>query len=368
MDAFCAGAKLLIGRGGTKASIRLHDPQDLQADLRVVPRGEFGTALHHFTGSKQHHVKLRGHARTLGLTLSEYALARLDDGARLDVPDEAALYRHLKMAYVPPELREDQGELELALAAFRGEGPGMPRLVEQADVRGMLHVHTIWSDGKHSIEEMARAAQAAGFDWIAITDHTPAAGTRPALTAERLAAQGPEIARVQDLLGLRVLRGVEVDILRDGSLELPDAVLEGLDVVIASMHQRYQLDEREQTARIAAALKNPLVSIWGHPTGRLLGDRPEAALHMEELLALCAERGVAVEANGTPDRLDLSADWLRRARALGVRVAVSVDAHCREHVGNLAWAVGTARRGWTEKERVVNARGADEFLALTRRR
>lgn len=358
MDAFCAGAKTLMGRGPTKAAIRLAEPADLQVDLRVVGEEQFATALHHFTGSKQHHLKLRQLARAKGLTLSEYAVARLEDGERLAVPDEAALYRHLGMAYVPPELREDLGEIELAAAH------GLPGLVELADVRGALHVHTTWSDGRHSVLEMVRAAKAAGLDWIAITDHTAAAGTRPSMDGPRLLAQREEIARAQDEVGIRVLRGVEVDILRDGSLDLPDDALQGLDVVIASLHQRYQLDEAEQTARVARALSHPLVMVWGHPTGRLLGERPEAALRMEELLPLAAARGVAVEANGTPQRLDLSADWLRRARAHGCRVALSVDAHRVEDLGNLPWAVGTARRGWTERERVANARGAGEFLQL----
>ncbi|MBS2021410.1 MAG: DNA polymerase/3'-5' exonuclease PolX [Deltaproteobacteria bacterium] len=364
MDAFCEGAKELIGRGGTKASIRIAEPENLQADLRVVSAGQFATALHHFTGSKQHHVKLRAHARQLGLTLSEYAVARLEDGSRLSIADETEFYAALQMAYIAPELREDHGEIELSLAQARGEGPGLPQVIERKDVRGLLHVHTKWSDGAHTIEDMARAAKAAGLSWLAITDHTVAAGTNPHMTAERLGEQAKEIAAVQQAVGIRVLRGVEVDILKDGSLDLPDEVLKTLDVVIASLHTRHGLDEAAQTERLAKALSNPHVKIWGHPTGRLLGSREPTSMRMEELLALCAKTGVAVECNGTPERLDLSAEWLRHARTVGARVSISVDAHAKEQVENLDWAIGTARRGWTDRERVVNAREADEFLKL----
>ena len=364
MEAFrtASDVEQVIASGSTKCSVRLRD--GLQADLRVVSLGQFATALHHFTGGKQHHVKLRGIARDLGLTISEYALARIDptQGPPLPIEDEAALYRALGLAPVPPELREDRGEIEAA------RGGALPELVRREDIQGFVHCHTTWSDGRNSIEEMARTALSLGAKYIVISDHTQAAHYAGGLDPNRLRLQWAEIAKVQDQLpGIRILRGSEVDILEDGSLDLPDAVLEQLDVVIASIHQRFKLDEAAQTARIRRALSHPLCHVWGHPTGRKVLHREPAPLRMEELLEVAAEQGVAVEANGTPDRLDLSADLLLLARKYGCKVSCSVDAHHVDELArNLDYSVGTARRGWIEKSRVVNARGPDEFLAALR--
>ncbi|GAC1347609.1 MAG: DNA polymerase/3'-5' exonuclease PolX [Myxococcales bacterium] len=361
MEAFrtAPGVESVIGSGSTKCSVRLRD--GVQADLRVVTLSQFATALHHFTGGKNHHVKLRGLARDKGLTLSEYALARIDParGPALEVRDEAELYRHLGLAEIPPELREDRGEIE---AAARGE---LPALVARSDIQGFVHCHTTWSDGRHTTEEMVRAAKALGAKFITISDHTQAAHYAGGLTPERLKRQWDELAAVEERVGgIRVLRGSEVDILEDGRLDLPDAVLEQLDVVICSMHTRFRLDEDAQTERIRRALSHPLCRIWGHPTGRKVLDRPAAAMRMEELFAVAAEKGVTVEANGTPDRLDLSADLLLLARKHGCKVSDGVDAHHIDELDrNLGFAVGTARRGWTERTRVVNARGPDQFLA-----
>ena len=361
MEAFSTapGVVQILARGGTKCSVKLAD--GLQADLRVVTAAQFPTALHHFTGSKQHHVKLRGLARDRGLTISEYGLARIEGGEVLPVASEAELYRHLGLALVPPELREDLGELELAAR------DALPELVRQEDIRGYVHCHSTWSDGNASIEEMVRAAKALGAQFITISDHTQAAHYAGGLDPERLKRQWDEISEVEARVGgIRVLRGSEVDVLEDGALDLPDSVLEQLDVVICSVHQRFKLDEAAQTARIARALKHPLCRIWGHPTGRKVSERPEMAARWEELLALAAERGVTVEANGSPHRLDFGADLLRLARKHGCKVSCSVDAHSTRELENLHYAVGTARRGWTERARVVNARPPDEFLAMLR--
>ena len=368
MEAFATapGVVQVIARGPTKCSVKLGDgshgaSSGLQADLRVVTAPQFATALHHFTGSKQHHVKLRGLARDRGLTISEYGLSRIDGGQALPVASEADLYRHLGLAEVPPELREDLGELELAAR------DALPELVQIADIRGFVHCHSTWSDGNASIEEMVRAAKALGAQFITISDHTQAAHYAGGLDPGRLRQQWDEIAQVEERVGgIRVLRGSEVDVLEDGSLDLPDAVLEQLDVVICSVHQRFRLDEAAQTARIARALKHPLCRIWGHPTGRKVSERPEMAARWEELIALAAERGVTVECNGTPHRLDFGADLLRLARKHGCKVSCSVDAHSTRELENLHYAVGTARRGWTERARVVNARPPDEFLAMLR--
>ena len=351
------GVTEILARGGTKCSVRLRD--GLQADLRVVTDAQFATALHHFTGSKQHHVKLRGIARSKGLSISEYGLARLEGGGALQPASEDELYKMLGLAPVPPELREDLGEIELA---ERGE---LPELVQQSDVRGFVHCHSTWSDGKATLEEMVRAAGRLGAQFITITDHSRAAHYANGLDLDRLRRQWDEIARVQERVPeVRILRGSEVDILEDGRLDWPDEVLEQLEVVICSVHQRFKLDLDKQTERIRRALMHPLCGIWGHPTGRYLGDRDPMGAKWEELIALAAERGVVIECNGTPHRLDFSADLMRVANKHGAKISLSVDAHSTKELENLHYAVGTARRGWTEKSRVVNARPAEEFLAL----
>ncbi|MGZ6142146.1 MAG: DNA polymerase/3'-5' exonuclease PolX, partial [Myxococcales bacterium] len=333
----------------------------LQADLRVVSEAQFATALHHFTGSKQHHVKLRGIARTKGLSISEYGLARLEGGEALQPGSEEELYRLLDLAPVPPELREDLGEIELASSRT------LPELVAPGDVRGFVHCHSTWSDGKATLEQMVRKAGELGAEFITITDHSRAAHYANGLDLERLKAQWDEIALVQELVPtVRILRGSEVDILEDGALDWPDAILEKMDVVICSVHQRFKLDLEKQTARIRRALEHPLCRIWGHPTGRYLGDREPMPARWEELIAIAAERGVTIECNGTPHRLDFGAELLRTARKHGAKVCLSVDAHSTKELENLHYAVGTARRGWTERSRVVNARSADAFLSMLR--
>jgi DNA polymerase (family 10) len=363
MEAFASapGVAELLARGGTKCSVRLRD--GLQADLRVVEEKQFPTALHHFTGSKQHHVKLRGIARDKGLSISEYGLARLDGGATLQPESEEALYGLLGLQPVPPELREDLGELELAKKA------ALPELIEERDVRGLVHCHSTWSDGRATLEEMVRHAQSLGKEFITITDHSRAAHYANGLDVDRLKRQWEEIARVQEKVpGIRILRGSEVDILEDGALDWPDAILDQLEVVICSVHQRFKLDEPRQTERIRRALMHPKCGIWGHPTGRYLGDREPMPARWEELIALAAEKGVTIECNGTPHRLDFSAELLRVANKHKAKISLSVDAHSTKELENLHYAVGTARRGWTEKSRVVNARSADDFLKMLRDR
>src|SRR6267142_3052692 len=363
MEAFVSapGVSELLARGGTKCSVQLRD--GLQADLRVVSEAQFATALHHFTGSKQHHVKLRGIARDKGLSISEYGLARLDGGPPLQPESEEALYGLLGLQPVPPELREDLGELELAKKA------ALPHLIEERDIRGFVHCHSTWSDGRATLEEMVRAAHALGKEFITITDHTSAAHYANGLDVDRLKRQWDEIAQVQEKVPqIRILRGSEVDILEDGALDWPDAILDQLDVVICSVHQRFKLDEPRQTERIRRALSHPKCGIWGHPTGRYLGDRDPMPARWEDLIALAAEKGVTIECNGTPHRLDFSAELLRVANKHKAKICLSVDAHSTKELENLHYAVGTARRGWTERSRVVNARSADDFLKMMRSR
>jgi DNA polymerase (family 10) len=357
-------------QGDTKITARLAG--GLQVDLRVVPPEDFATLLHHLTGSKAHHVKLRGLARERGYTLSEWGLYRLppdetppgtppDPSRKVAIESEEALYRALGLAYVPPELREDEGEIE---AARDGTLPA--DLVRAEDVRGMVHCHTTWSDGRAGIEEMARAADALGMEYLTITDHSQAAGYAGGLSLDRLRAQWEEIERVQERVRVKLLRGTEADVLEDGALDWPEAVLEELDVVVASVHSRMKMDEDQMTRRLVRAMSAPIFKIWGHGVGRLLLEREPYAVRMEEVLdALAAARG-AVEVNGDPRRLDLEPRHVRAARARGIPLVLSVDAHSPAALGYLRYAVLTARRGWARRGEVLNARGAAEFAAAVR--
>ncbi|HEX9244139.1 MAG TPA: DNA polymerase/3'-5' exonuclease PolX [Anaeromyxobacter sp.] len=344
----------VLGRGDTKTVVRL--ASGLQIELRVVPPGDFATLLHHSTGSKAHHVKLRGLARDRGFTLSEWGLERLDGGGKVPIPSEDALYAALGMAPVPPELREDQGEVEAALA---GAIPG--DLVRAEDVRGLVHCHTTWSDGRATLEEMARAADALGVEYLTVTDHSRTAGYAGGLDPDRIRRQWDEIARVQEQVKVRLLRGTESDILEDGALDFPDEVVERLDVVVASVHARMKMDEATMTRRLVRCMSLPVFKIWGHALGRLLLDRDPFACRVEEVLdALAASRG-AVEVNGDPKRLELEPRWLRAATARGIPVVLSVDAHSIRDLGYLRWAAATARRGWIRRGQVLNCLPVEEF-------
>lgn len=349
----------VLGEGDSKCSVRLARG-DLQVDLRVVPDEDFATALHHFTGSKAHHIRLRGLAQERGLKISEWGVFRGEE--KLPVRDEADLYRLLGMQWVPPELREDSGEVEAALA---GELP--EDLITVADVMGNVHSHSTWSDGKSSLEEMARAARDLGFQYLTVTEHSQTAFYAGGLKEDDLLRQWEEIDRVNEKVpGIRLLKGIESDILEDGSLDYPERVLEKLEVVIGSIHQRYQLDEEQMTRRMLAAFDNPYLHIWGHPTGRLLQKRDPAAMRMEEIFEKAAEKGVAIEVNGNPDRLDLKAEHVRLALKRGIKLVVSTDAHKVADLNNLRYAVATARKGWARKRDVLNALPADRFTATLR--
>jgi DNA polymerase (family X) len=376
--------KQVLAQGDTKTTVRL--ATGLQVDLRIVPPEDFATLLHHFTGSKAHHVKLRGLARDRGFTLSEWGLyrlpprrprgagdgaaadaapeaerLRLDPGAKVEIRSEDALYRALGLAPVPPELREDQGELEAALA-----GTVPDDLVALEDVRGLVHCHTTWSDGRATLLEMARAAEALGAEYLTVTDHSGAAHYAGGLDSDRIRRQWDEIARVQEQVSIRLLRGSEADILEDGALDWPDDILEGLDVVIASIHSRFKMDEAQMTARLVRAMSWPVFKIWGHGTGRLLNERPPYAVRVEEVLdALARSRG-AVEVNGDPQRLDLAPGHVRAARDRGIPVVLSVDAHSTGALRYLRYAVATARRGWVRRGDVLNTLPAGDFATRVR--
>ena len=347
----------VLGQGDSKASVRLREG-DLQVDLRVLPDEDFATALHHFTGSKAHHIKLRSLAIDQGLKLSEWGVHRGDE--KLTVEDEAELYAMLGMQYVPPELREDWGEIEAALLKKLPD-----RLVERQDIQGNIHSHTTWSDGRASLMEMATAAKAMGLTYYTVTEHSQTAGYAGGLTLDKMKQQWDEIDQVNEQLeGITLLKGIESDILEDGSLDYPDSVLEQLDVVIGSIHQRYSQDEDAMTKRILAAFDNPFFQIWGHPTGRLLNRRDPAPMRMEELLDRAAKKGVAIEINGCPERLDLKAEYVKLALQRGLKLVVSTDAHSvAELHQHLPLALATARKGWTTKTDVLNTRDVRDFLA-----
>ncbi len=362
-DVFSSAPEVahVIGRGESKCSVRLHE-KDLQVDLRVLPDEDFATALHHFTGSKAHHVRLRGLAHERGLKISEWGVHDAD-GKKLLVPDEAALYRLLGMQYIPPELREDTGEIEAAL-----EGRLPEDLVTLEDIQGAVHAHSTWSDGKNSLEEMARAAKALGLKYLTVTEHSQAAIYAGGLKEDDLRRQWDEIDRVNETVqGLRLLKGIEVDILESGALDYSDAVLEKLEVVIGSVHVRHGMDEEQMTRRVLQAFDNPHLHILGHPTGRLIQSREPYPLRMEEVLDRAAERGVVVEINGSPSRLDLKAEHVRQAVQRGVTLVVSCDAHNTEGLGNLAFAVATARRGWARKGNILNTLPAERFVEKLRK-
>jgi DNA polymerase (family 10) len=361
MDRFVAfpQVKQVEGRGDTKCSVVL--ASGMQVDLRAMPPDDWATALHHFTGSKAHHTKLRGLARDLGYTVSEWGLQRLDDGKKVPIGSEAELYAKLGLPEIPPELREDEGEIEAAR-----EGTLPADLVELSDIRGMVHCHTIYSDGKATIDEMARAAEAMGLSYLTITDHSPTASYAGGVKIDRLKTQWEEIDRVQERVRIRLLKGTESDILGEGGLDYPDDILERFDVIIASVHSRLQMDEDAMTRRLIAAMKLPVFKIWGHALGRLLLEREPFAVRMEELLDVIAASRAAVEINGDPHRLDLEPRWIRAARRRDIKFVVSTDAHSVAALGNLRFGVHTARRGWVRKGEVLNALDFDGFRKAVR--
>ena len=353
-------AEVLLS-GSTKTSIRTVD--GLQADLRVLPPARWGTALQYFTGSQAHNVRLRALALERGFSLSEYALKR-GDGAEILCATEEEVYTTLGLPPIPPELREDRGEIE---AALQGR---LPRLVELCDLQGDLQFHTTASDGRGSLLEMAEAARARGLRYALVTDHSAGLGVARGLTADDLRRQRAEIEAANRKLApaFRVLAGVEVEVRADGSLDLPDQALAELDLVVAAVHSGLRQGREQVTARALAALRHPHVDILAHPTGRLIGQREGADLDVEAVLRTAAEFDKAVEVNAYPLRLDLNDVHIRRAVELGVKLVVSSDAHDVDAFDALRFGVATARRGWASAADVLNTRSADGVLAWAARR
>ena len=346
--------------GPTKASVIVNDT--IQVDLRIVEHRSFGTVLQYFTGSKEHNVKMRQIALSRGYSLSEYSLTRLSDGSDLFFDREEDVYGALGLPYIPPELREDLGEIE---AAMQGR---LPRLLEQKDIRGDLHVHSNWSDGRATILEMAGAARDLGYEYIAVCDHSPTVGIAGGLSPERLEEKIEAVASAnEELEGITVLAGAEVDIKADGRLDYTDDLLARCDIVVASVHMGLQQNERAITGRLISAIENENVDIIAHPTGRIIGQREAYDLDMASVFEAAARTGTALEINSYPGRLDLNDINARAAKEAGVRMCINTDAHDVEQLFAMKYGVNVARRSWLERKDVLNSLPHEELLTLLKR-
>jgi DNA polymerase (family 10) len=353
------GIDQTLAHGENKVSVLLGN--GLQVDVRLLEKDSFGAALMYFTGSKEHNVVLRGRARDMGWTLNEYALTTLKGGKFVAGKTEEEIYKKLGLDYIEPELRENTGEIAAA------ENHTLPNLVKLADICGDLQMHTTASDGRNSIEEMGEAAKKLGYEYIALTDHSKAVTVANGMDEKRTLEQIKKIRAAQESVpGIRLLAGIEVDILKTGKLDLDDEVLAQLDVVVASVHSYMNQGRAEMTERILAALENPYVQILAHPTGRLVLRRDPFDYDMERILDAAKAHGVVVECNAFPDRLDLKDVHLRMARERGVKIVISTDAHSFAHLPLMKYGVITARRGWVEKKDVVNTLPTEQFLASLR--
>ena len=363
LDRFAGHTKVqeLLVRGENKASARF-GIEGIQVDVRALPAEHFGAAMQYFTGSKEHNVALRQRALRMGMTLNEYGLFTLEGNTLVASETEEEIYGKLGLAWVPPEMRENQGEID---AAERGL---LPSLLELGDIRGDLHMHTRESDGRATLEEMAETARGHGYSYIAITDHSKALAMANGLNETRTIAFAQLIQAMDpEPLGIRVMSGIECDILRDGRMDLDDEALSQLDLVIASVHSYLNLTPEEMTDRYLRCLENPYVKVIGHPTGRILLHRDSYAYNFERIAAEAAARGVAMEINASPERLDLHAVLVRIAKSKGCKFTISTDAHHPKHMDNMRYGVRMARRGWLTREDVLNTLPYEEFRSALRK-
>ncbi len=345
--------KEVLASGQTKASVIVEG--GTQIDLRVVEEDSYGAALQYFTGSKGHNIHLRGIAKAKGIKINEYGIFK--GKKKIGGTDEKDIYRALGMDWMEPELREDRGEIE---AAQKGR---LPKLVQESDIKGDLHVHSKWSDGTSSIEEVARAAQRRGYQYIAITDHSKSLRIAHGLDESRLMKQMEEIDRVNEKLkGFQILKGTEVDILAEGRLDFPEKVLEKFDMVVASIHSGFKQDRAKMTKRIVQAIENPYLHIFAHPTGRLLGARDPYEVEMDELIDAAKKFGKVLEINAYFERLDLDDIHCRKAKEMGIQVAISTDSHHPDQMWMMSLGVAVAKRGWLEKKDVLNTLSLKEIL------
>ena len=354
------GLMEIIAQGENKVSFRQRN--GMQVDVRLLPPESFGAAMQYFTGSKAHNVALRQRALKMGYTLSEYSLATLEGEKSVAGKTEEEIYSKLKLDFIPPELRENQGEIEAAASH------SLPELLEPADIRGDVHMHTVETDGRNTIEEMAEAARERGYQYIAITDHSKNLAFANGLTDERALIHIERIRAVEKKLkGLRILAGVEVDILVDGALDLSDSALAQMDIVIASVHSHFNQDRDTMTERLLKAVSNPNVSVLGHPTGRQLLRRDAYPFDMDAVLKTAAKNKVAMELNAYPDRLDLCDVHLRMAKQHGVKVVINTDSHHTSHLDKIRYGITQARRAWLTKDDVLNTLPAQKFASAIRR-
>lgn len=336
------------------AAVRLIE--GVKISFSVAKPDEYWNLLHHETGSKAHLKKLERIAEGKGINLTPTKMKLIRTRKGLRVESEPDIYRHLGMQYVPPELREDEDEIQAALSHSIPDD-----LITIEDIKGMVHCHTTYSDGRNTVQEMAQAAEAMGMKYMTITDHSPTAHYAGGLTVDRLKRQWDEISRVQENVSIKLLRGTESDILRDGGLDYPDRILEQFDIIIASIHNRYKLDEDEMTKRVINAMKNPLFKVWGHPLGRLVQRRPPISCRVEEILDVVAESDAAIEISGDPHRLDLEPRWTREARKRRINFVISTDAHSITDLENLRFGIGLARRAGVRRSEVLNTLGEKPF-------
>ena len=351
----------VLDRSADEAAVQLYG--GLEVRLSVVPRDAWGSALVWYTGSRHHVARLEALARARGWRLTPLGLEDDATGELLERERETGIYERLGLAWIPPELREDQGEIEAAQAG------SLPRLIEFGDIKGDLHTHTNWTDGTETLEEMAKVAKARGYTYMALTDHTRNLAMTRGLTPERLEEQRALVKRVNHKLApFVVLLGTEMDILMDGQLDFPDALLESLDYVSASIHTGFRQPREVMTARMLRAISNPLVNTLNHPHGRIIRRRDGYEVDMQAVIERAATGGCALELNATPDRLDLNGDWARRGQRLGARFTVSSDAHSTKELDFMQFGVGSARRGWLTPADVLNTRPLDELRAALRAR
>ncbi len=354
----------VVSKGETKSTVVL--ASGLQVDIRVLDKRSFGSALQYFTGSKSHNVALRERARRMGLKISEYGVFREKGEVWIAGEREEDVYRAVGLPWIPPELRENRGEIEAA------EEGRLPRLIERADIRGDLHVHTKESDGTYTLDQMAEAAMKLGYEYIAVTDHSKAVGIARGLDEARLMAQIRAVDEFNDRMKrqgrkFRALKATEVDIRADGTLDHPARALKKLDCVVASVHSSFRMGMEEMTARVIKAVRTGLVNIIGHPTGRLIGEREPYQINLEKVMDEAKRYGVAMELNAYPDRLDLNDVHCLLAKQRGVQVAVSTDSHSIHHLDNMAYGIHTARRGWLEKKDVLNAMPLKGLMKVLKR-
>ncbi len=344
----------VLARGDTKTSVRMAN--GIQADVRVVDSDSFGAALQYFTGSKEHNVRLRQYAIDKGYKLNEYGLFKKDSDEKVAGENEKDIYETLGMAWIPPELREDHGEIDAALE------DRLPDLITQEDIKGDLQMHSNWSDGRNTIQELVSEAEKLGYQYIAITDHSQGLSIANGLTAQDLGERLEEINGVQENTDVHILNGIEVDIKKDGSLDMDSDTLEELDIVIGAVHSNFAMDSKKQTARITDAFSTGLIDIFAHPTGKKIGEREPYNINLSKIIASAVDNGVALEINAFPIRLDLDSADARTAMEGGAKISIGTDAHGLQHLEFMKYGVGVARRAWLEKDDVLNTKNYDELI------